>query len=429
VRHDVSDGHILTTDAPIAPILARLAVMSEETIASLAFILACAVAAPLIADLVKPWLVVPTVVLEIALGIVIGPNLLHLAREDAFITGLSQVGLCMLMLLAGYEINFARISGRPLTLASAGWLMSLVIAFAVTAALMLLGHHPTGVREFALGLAFATTAIGTLLPILKDAGDTQTRFGTFILAAGAIGEFGPIVGVSLLLASDNPIHTMVLLGLFVIVAAIAISLAMQPRRGRVLRLMGETLTTSAQLAVRVAIVISILLIWLAEALDLDVLLGAFTAGVVLRLFLSSLPGEHREVVESKLEAVAFGFVVPVFFVTSGMALEVDSLINDAAMLLLIPVFFATFLVVRGLPALTLYTRDLRTNDRRALALYCATGLPMVVVISTLAVGERLIEPPVAAALVAAAMLTVLVLPLLAARLRGSPSPELVDGLA
>jgi Kef-type K+ transport system membrane component KefB len=403
--------------------------MSEETIVTLAFILGCAVAAPLIVDLIKPWLVIPTVVLEITLGIVIGPSLLDLAREDAFIRGLSQVGLCMLMLLAGYEINFARIRGRPLTLASAGWLMSLVIAFSVTAALMLLDHHPTGVRELALGLAFATTAVGTLLPILKDAGDTQTRFGTFILAAGAIGEFGPIVGVSLLLAGDNPAHTMVLLGMFVVIAAIGIALAMQPRRGRVLRLIGETLTTSAQLAVRVAILISILLIWLAEALHLDVLLGAFTAGVVLRLFLSSVPDEHREVVESKLDAVAFGFLVPVFFVTSGMALQVDALINDPGVLLFIPVFFATFLLVRGLPALALYTRDLRTTDRRALGLYSATGLPMVVVISTLAERERLIEPAVAAALIAAAMLTVLILPLLAGRLRRSPSPALVDDLA
>jgi Kef-type K+ transport system membrane component KefB len=290
------------------------------------------------------------------------------------ITGLSNLGLSMLMLLAGYGINFGAIRGRPLTLAGLGWAMSLALGFAATGLLMLLGH-PTGIRELALGLALSTTAIGTLLPILRDAGETQTRFGAFVLAAGAVGEFGPIVGVSIFLVSDNPIHTIILLGVFVLAAALAIALALRPRRRGTVRLIGETLTTSAQLAVRMAMLISIVLIWLAAALDLDVLMGAFTASVILHLFLSSVPGRQREIVESKLEAVGFGFLVAIFFVVSGIALDVQALLDNPTALLLIPVFFALFLVVRGLPAMTLYKRHLHAADRRALALYSATGLP------------------------------------------------------
>jgi Kef-type K+ transport system membrane component KefB len=399
--------------------------MSEATLASLSFIFACAVAAPLIADALRRWLVVPTVVLEILLGILIGPTVLDWAHADELITALSNMGLSMLMLLAGYEINFTAIRGRPLTLAGWGWAMSLAVGFAATGLLMLLGH-PTGIRELALGLALCTTAIGTLLPILRDAGETQTRFGSFVLAAGAVGEFGPIVAMSVLLASDNPTRTIILLLAFLLVGVLAIALALQPRRPRVLRLMGETLTTSAQLAVRLAMLISIVLIWVAAALDLDVLLGAFTAGIVLRLFLSSIPGRQREVVESKLEAVGFGFVVPVFFVVSGITLDVQSLLDNPTSFLLIPVFFALFLVVRGLPAMTLYQRDLRAADRRALALYSATALPLVVVISNLGVQEGLIQPQIAAALVSAGMLSVLTLPVVAGRLRGYALPHIVD---
>jgi len=379
--------------------------MDDTTISSLALIAAAAVVAPILVELLRRFRI-PGVVVEIALGIIIGPQVLHLAQTTDFIRGLSDLGLTFLMFLAGYEINLQEVKGRPLVKATIGWAISLGLAFAFAFVAVSTGF---GLSTLFIGLCLTTTALGTLLPILRDAGVAETRFGAYILAIGTVGEFGPIVAIALLLTSNNPLSTAVLLVAFVAVALVAALLATRHQPPRVVDVLRRNLHSSAQLPVRVSVLLVVLLVWLAASLNLDVLLGAFAAGIVVRLFSA---GEDGDVIRVKLEAIGFGFLVPVFFIVSGMNFDLDALRDSPATLLRLPVFLGLFLVVRGVPALLLYRKDVDRSEVMPLALFSATALPLIVVITTLGVQEGRMLPGNAAALVGAGMLSVLIYPLI-----------------
>jgi Kef-type K+ transport system membrane component KefB len=261
----------------------------------------------------------------------------------------------------------------------------------------------------------ATTAIGTLIPILDDAGELKSRFGTYILAAGAVGEFGPILLITFLFSTDTPLTSGAVLMLFVVVAVFAAVFAV--------RFVGigwdkieGAMETSAQLPIRVSVVLVFALAYLASDLGLDLLLGGFVAGVITRL---ALRGREVAIFESKLSAVGYGFLIPFFFVVSGVNFDISALVADPERALLVPVFFVLFLVVRGAPALLLYRDALERRDRAALAFFSATELPLVVAITTIAVAEGHMRGTTSAALVGAAVLSTAVYPLLGLRMRGS----------
>jgi Kef-type K+ transport system membrane component KefB len=354
-------------------------------------------------------LVPPVVVVELVLGILIGPQVLGLADSDRFIEFFGNLGLGMLFFFAGYEIDFERIRGGPLRLAAIGWVLSLALAYGIGGALAAAGI----VLSFLYtGSALATTAIGTLIPVLRDTGDLRSRFGTYLLAAGAAGEFGPILLVTLILSGQNPVHeTFILLAFVVVAVVLAIVSVRSAWRGW--PLLERTLESSSQLAVRLAVVLVFGLVALAGSLGLDVLLGGFVAGIVTRL---ALKGREVAVLESKLTAVGFGFLIPFFFVTSGMNFDLDAL-GQSETLLKVPMFVGLFLVVRGLPALLLYRGVLVARDRVALAFYSATELPLVVAITTIAVDEGHMRTSTAAALVGAAIVSTATFPFVATALR------------
>jgi Kef-type K+ transport system membrane component KefB len=251
----------------------------------------------------------------------------------------------------------------------------------------------------------ATTAIGTLIPVLRDKGELQTRFGTYLLGAGAVGEFGPILLVTLFLSTGHPFREAVILIAFVLLAVGIALLSM----GAVLKgwpALERTMEASNQLAIRITIVLIFGLVGVAGHLHLDLLLGGFVAGMITR---AVLHGHEVEVFDSKLSAVGFGFFVPFFFVYSGMTFDLDALGSASAIAKLV-MFFVLFLVVRGAPALLLYRDVLSVAQRRALAFFSATELPLVVAITTLAVEAGQMEPSTAAGLVGAAMLSTLCFP-------------------
>jgi Kef-type K+ transport system membrane component KefB len=351
----------------------------------------------------------PVVVLELLLGIIVGPHVLDLAQNDRFTSFFGNLGLGMLFFFAGYEIDFDRIRGRPLRLAGLGWLLSLVLAYGIGGALAAAGI----VRSFLYtGSAVATTAIGTLIPMLRDAGDLRTRFGTYLLAAGAAGEFGPILLVTLVLSTENPVHeTFILLAFTVLAVALAVVSVRSAWRGW--PLIERTLESSSQLAVRLAVLLVFGLVALAGSLGLDILLGGFVAGIVTRL---ALRGREVNVLESKLTAVGFGFLIPFFFVTSGIDFDLAAL-GSAAALLKLPLFLALFLIVRGTPALLLYRDVFGVRERVALAFFSATELPLVVAITTIAIDEGHMRTSTAAALVGAAIISTLVFPFVGLSLR------------
>jgi Kef-type K+ transport system membrane component KefB len=344
----------------------------------------------------------PVVVIELLLGILVGPQVLDLAGTDSFIEFFSNLGLGMLFFFAGYEIDFERIKGRPLELGALGWALSVALAYGIGGALAAAGI----VLSFLYtGSAMATTAIGTLIPILRDGGELKTRFGTYLLAAGGIGEFGPILLVTLVLSTANPLHEAAILVAFVVLA-IAMALVSVRLAWRGWPALERTFEASSQLAVRITVVLVFGLVLLAGKLGLDVLLGGFVAGMIVRL---ALKGHELAVFESKLTAVGFGFFVPFFFVTSGIDFDLDAL-GSAAALAKLALFFVLFLVVRGTPAMLLYRGVLRSRQRVALAFYSSTELPLVVAITTIATETGHMKTSTAAGLVGAAMLSTLIFP-------------------
>ena len=264
-----------------------------------------------------------------------------------------------------------------------------------------------------VGSALATTAIGTLIPILRDSGELGTDFGRYLLAAGAVGEFGPILLLTLVLSSQNPLHEAALLVAFgavtVVIAGASVRWAW-----RGWPLLDRTLETSSQLAVRLVALLVFALTTLAGDLGLDTLIGGFAAGMIMRL---AVGGREVAVLDSKLSALGFGFLIPFFFVSSGMAFDLEALVSSASALVELPVFVALLLVARGTPALLLYRRVLGVRDRAALAFFSATALPLVVGITTIGVEEGHMRSSTAAALVGAAIVSTLVFPFVGLGLR------------
>ena len=384
--------------------------MASVDSASFLVIVALAALVALIAALVGPRLAVPVVVLEIVGGIVIGPQVLDLADPDAFIEFFAGLGLGMLFFFAGYEIDYERVKGAPLRLAVLGWALSLVLAFSIGGVLALAGIV---LSLLFTGAALATTAIGTLIPILHDAGELRTRFGTYLLAAGAAGEFGPILLVTLLFSAKGTLDNALILLAFVLVAVLTAIVAVRGV-GKSWDLFERTLETSSQFPIRLAVVLIFALGALAAALGLDLLVGGFVAGAITR---QALRGREVQVFESKLTAVGYGFFIPFFFVVSGLKFNLDALTQEPENLLKVPLFLALFLVVRGIPALVLYRRILDARDRIALAVFSATELPLVVAITTIAVDRGHMHTSTAASLVGAAILSTTIFPLLGLRLR------------
>ncbi|HET9197811.1 MAG TPA: cation:proton antiporter [Solirubrobacterales bacterium] len=385
-----------------------LAAIQVDSGSFFAIVAVSAIAAITVATVPKRF-APPVVVIELVMGILIGPEVLGLAHSDEFVEFFANLGLGMLFFFAGYEIDFERIKGKPMQLGALGWLLSVILAYGLGGILAAAG---VVVSFLYTGSAMATTAIGTLIPILRDNGELKTRFGTHLLAAGGVGEFGPILLVTLVLSTTNPFREAAILLLFV---ALALALALVSVRyaWRGWPALERTFEASSQLAVRITVVLVFGLVLLAGKLGLDILLGGFVAGMITRL---ALKGQELRVFESKLTAVGFGFFVPFFFVTSGIEFDLAAL-GSAEAIAKLALFLGLFLVVRGVPALLLYRHVLAARDRLALGFYCATELPLVVAITTIAIDAGEMRASTAAGLVGAAMLSTLIFPFVAMALR------------
>jgi len=386
------------------------------------WIMGAAVLAPLLAEL-RMRFRVPVVVIEVLLGILIGPHVLGLVRVDGFVATMYTFGMAATLFMAGMELDFERIRGAPLWLALRGWGVSLLIAAAAAA---LLYATPLARSPMMLTLALSTTALGTLLPMLRDSGRMDTPSGRLFIAAGTVGEIGPIVAMSLLLSQEYSSWQefgllLLFLALVVLTATASMGLRLlQP----VAALLHRTLHASTQLPVRLALFLLAGYFVLTEEFGFESILGAFAAGMVVGLAsrdAASQPLRH------KIDAVCFGWFIPFFFVGTGIKFDVGALVQSWSTALLVPAFLGALLLARGAPA-WLYGRHLPAADRMPFALYSAVAsLSLVVVISDIGVRTRAIGSDVAAALVGAALLSVLIFPTLAGALRAAPRPA--SGLA
>lgn len=367
-------------------------------------------------------IVIPAVVLELVLGVLLGPQVIGL-KVSPFTAFFGDLGLGLLFFFAGYELDLRRISGAPLRLGLIGWAMSLAIAYTIGGVLAAGGVVLSLLYS---GSALSTTAIGTLLPILSDADQLRTKLGTYLLAAGAVGEFGPVLLLTLILSAQSTVHNALILVAFVVVVVAVAVLALRSS-ARTLPLLERTLQTSSQLAVRWIVVLVFALAFLAYKLGLDLLLGGFAAGVITRQMLK----EHElPEFDSKLTAIGFGVFIPFFFIVSGMRLDVSALFASPAGVARLALFFVLFVVVRGTPALLLYRDVLDRRDRFALAFLSSTQLPLVVAITGLAVAAGHMRASTSAALVGAAALSTLVFPIVGLKIKraAAVSPVVEDSL-
>ncbi|RXZ70465.1 cation:proton antiporter [Agromyces albus] len=384
----------------------------EVSLGTMVLMPAIAVAAPLLVRAIGRWVAIPLVVFEIVLGLLLGPALLGWVQPDDFTSLLADFGLAMLFFLAGNEIDFRTIRGRPISRAAIGWLMSLAAGIGVAA--LLVPNLPAAVF---IGIALTSTALGTIMPVLRDSGDLRTPFGIAVIALGAVGEFGPLLAISLFLSGRSELLAAGFLIAFAVVAGLAIWLASRGIGRGMHATIAATLHTSGQFAVRLVVLVLLSLVALSILLGLDMLLGAFTAGVLYRILLTGAPRHDAEIVETKIEALGYGFLVPVFFINTGVTFDLAALFADARTLVLLPIFLVLFLVVRGLPSMLAAPPGSSRRDLAATALFGATGLPIIVAVSAIGVDEGYLTSGTAAALVGAGMLSVLLFPLIALALR------------
>lgn len=385
--------------------------MPEISLTGVLVVAAVAFAVPLLLGLL-PSLRLPSVVLEIVVGVVIGPAVLGLVEVDLPLRVLALIGLAFLLFLAGLEIDLGRLRGGRLRSAASGFALSVALALVVAFAL-----RAAGLIEAPLFVAImlSATTLGIVVPVLADAGEVGTPLGQQIIAAASIADFSAIVLLSLFFSgeSESVGATVLLLGGFVLlVVAIGIALAEAER----LPWLGSTLRrlqdSSAQIRVRGAFLLLVGFVVLAQVFGLETILGAFIAGAVLRLLDRGGMMTHPQF-RAKLEAVGFGVFIPFFFVTSGIELDLGALFGGgAASLLPVPVFLLALLLVRGLPAV-LYRPLAGTRGALAAGLLQATSLPFLVAAADIGVELGKLDPATGAALVLAGLLSVLLFPLAA----------------
>ena len=374
------------------------------------WVLFAAVVAPLLPAL-PMRLKIPVVVLEVLLGILFGPHALGFVEFDGFIAMMFPYAMATTLFMAGMELDFQKIRGRPLGLALGGWAVSLLVG---VAAVGLLHVIPKVDAPFMVVLVLCTTGLGVLIAVFRDGGQLETPFGRLCLAAGTIGEIGPVVAMSLLLSRQySTWQEFGFLLAFLLIVGIAIAVGMGARPPALLAFLGRQMHASSQLPVRLSFLLLAAMFVLAEKFGFESIFGAFAAGLVIGQITR---GEDGEPLRHKIDAVSFGWFYPFFFVGTGIKFNIAALGHDLATMLLVPTFLALFLLIRGAPVM-LYRNDIEKVQRLPFALSLAVpSLSIIVVITEIGERARVMNPDVAAALVGAALLSVMVFPTLASAL-------------
>jgi Kef-type K+ transport system membrane component KefB len=373
---------------------------------SLVLVFAIAAIAPLVAVRLR----LPGALLEIIAGIVLGPSLLGWVRPDATISAFALLGLSFLLFLAGSEVDLRRFRGTLGKRVAVSLAISLLASACVVAVLAALGVGGAMV----IGVALLATSLGLVVPVLADAGALARPIGRIAVAGASAGEVAAVVLLSVGLAEgDTPLAGRILLLVLLLAGLVAIGVAVvgvehsMPLTALVARLAD----TSAQIRVRWTVLAVAGLALAAQALGFEAILGAFLAGMLVRA-LDPDPEQTHPHYPVKLDAVGYGLLVPVFFVTSGLTLDLRGLVEHPAALATVPAFLLALLLVRGLPALA-FRRELGRRELLALALLQATSLPFLIAATAIGREMGLLDPAISAGLVAAGLASVLVFPAVA----------------
>src|SRR5579859_1779014 len=399
--------------------------MPDVSFVGLLIVALIAFLAPLLLGL-SPARRLPSVVIEIMVGIVIGPSVLGWVKVDLPISILSVIGLAFLLFLAGLEVELERLRGRLLLYVSFAFLVSLGLALLVGYALFATGQV---ISPLFIAIVLVATSLGVVVPLLKDAGESSTDFGQLVIAGAMFAEFGSIILLSLFFSREatSTATKLVLLAGFVLLAAgFAFIVLRLERSKRIAAVLLRLQDTTAQIRVRGAFMLLVAFVALASVLGLETILGAFIAGVILRLVDGDRMMTHPQF-RQKLEAIGFGVFIPVFFVTSGLQFDLAALLASPSTILRVPIFLVALLLVRGVPAL-LYRPLVGTCRSIIAGLFQATSLSFIVAATQIGLELGLITKATSAALIAAGVLSVLIFPIIALTLlrRSEPSPATVE---
>ncbi len=380
--------------------------MPDVEFTNLLMVAVIALLAPLTLGL-TPGLRLPAVVLEIVAGIVVGPQVLGWVEVDLPVSIVALLGLAFLLFLAGLEIDVHQLRGQVLRLAVVGYAVTLVLGLVAGTWLDVAGWVGS---PGLIAVTLSATSLGLVVPVLKDAGQVDSRLGQTVVAAASVADFAAIVLLSLLFsASDTSTGSrlVLLVSFAALVAATAVAATLVARSRRLSLTLTRLQDTTAQIRVRAAVVLLVAFVALAEQFGLESILGAFMAGAVVGL-VDKDSASHPNF-RLKLEAIGYGFLIPVFFVSGGLRLDLSGLMENPAALARVPVFVMALIVVRGLPALLFGT----LFDRRsvmAAGLLQATSLPFIVTATQIGVLTGLLSGVTAAAMVCAGLLSVVLFP-------------------
>ncbi len=384
--------------------------MTGASLNGLFIVTLIAVMAPILVATVR-WLRFPAVVVEIVAGIVIGPAGLGWVRTDDVPVGvLSLVGLAFVLFLAGLEIDLRRLTGRPAVLALRGYALTIILGLGMGFAFHVVGwvRSPTF-----LAVALSATALGLVVPVLKDAGEITSTMGQLTVVGASTAEFGGVVLLAVFFSASTGSTTERLAtfaGFLAFAAVISLALAGTGGNPRIEKLLASLQDTTAEIRVRLAVALLIGFVALAASVGLETILGAFVAGAVLGLV--DHDSTNHPHFRTKLEAIGFGFVVPVFFIASGVRFDLNALVANPAAIARVPLFVLALLVVHALPN-ALYAPQLGYRSALVSGLLQATSLPFIVTAASIGVATKAIQPVNAAALIAAGMLSVMLFPAMA----------------
>jgi len=400
--------------------------MPEIHFTDLLIVVVVAFVAPLVLGFF-PRLRLPAIVLEIVLGIVIGPSGLGWVQVDLPIQILALIGLAFLLFLAGLEIDVERLRGRVLRLTA----LAFVISFAIGIVVGLVLHAGGFIKSpLFIAIVLVSTSLGVIVPVLKDSGNISSDFGQLVIAAASIADFGAIILLSLFFSgkgSTDIAGKLILLAIFgALIVVIGVVIAGLERFRGISGVLQRLQDTTAQIRVRGAFVLLIGFVALAENVGLEVILGAFAAGALLSLIDRDRQMTHPEF-RVKLEAAGFGIFIPVFFVTTGLHFNLDALFASAGTVAHIPLFLLALLLVRGLPALG-YGRLLGRQKAIVAGILQATSLPFIVAAAQIGMDIGVVSEANGAALIAAGLLSVIIFPALGLTLlrRGERGPQATE---
>ncbi|CCY05317.1 putative uncharacterized protein [Eggerthella sp. CAG:1427] len=381
---------------------------------SLAIIALIAALAPLIANLIPKKLIPETVLLLIG-GAVLGPSVLNHIWLDETVLFLADLGTAMLFLLAGFEINPRTITGQEGKRGFKTWFITLAIAFALVMGVYHASFGELSIDALALAIALTTTAIGALMPILKERGILNNRVGESVLAYGTWGELGPVIAMALLLSTRAAWLTVIILLAFIALAVLVAVLGQRAAKAehQIFLILSQGRNTTSQTLVRVTMLLLIALVAISAIFDLDIVLGAFAAGFILRYIVP----EDDHILEEKLMAIGYGFLIPLFFIVSGAKIDIGAVASQPLLLI---GFICLLLLVRAVPIFVAMRTDsnpevkaLGAANHATVSFYCTTALPLIVAVTTVAVNAGAMSSSLASILVSAGALTVLIMPFIA----------------